>query len=669
MTEVRVEKFPWIQAIIVVSIATFFGNVWLGLLPHYAMVVNYNLGYVGCALSISPLPFLLILLSLPLIRIKALKIDVATLAVLYSIGISSAFFMNLYYPWYQPGAEITSRFIEPDGSLAYIPSFMAPEGEAAGQIVNGLVPIPWGSWLPTIMFWWLFQVAFVMFMISISMILRKQWIDLEKVPFPQAIVAYQLIDKIASPDQGLLKRLGRPFIIGLLIGLAVQVPIFMTLTFPWFPDIYSWKVNTCNFGSTWITPESPLAGIAGIQTFNKWPPFSAVFYLAPTNILLSFLLWYLIYLILTQIAYVQGYYTGLLDLPGCGRNWCGINVPTAGAPFKWAAVSNIGGPIGLTLFYLILNRRYVGDTIRAAMGRMNPQALRDFEANEPISYRAGYLIFVASFLSIFLIYMACGLGPFAALTIPVIAFIVWIASVRVFGLIGFNAVTYGGYGTGFVWLMWPTRPDPVTREWFISMVMQRTFITDGFGYGWPGTLPAAFSSYKVGTLTGTDNKTIFRATVLASVIAPLIALIGMIWTCYAFGASRLAEYSDMGSNIVQRFIAPGAHENWPAAQPWVPNAIAGVIIVGALSFLHARSIWFPLEPIGFLMATTGHTLLEGVWTTALVAWVAKALTLRLGGSKSYESFGAPLASGAIVGTVIAILIGGLIGIIRFFIPF
>jgi hypothetical protein len=667
LTEVSVEKFPWIQAIVIVTIAAFLGIIWAALIP-YSLEADYNLGYVGCALSISPLPFLLILLSIPLMRMRALKMDISTLAVLYTIGISSSFFINEYYPWYQPAAEIASRYVNSIGSMAYIPSFMAPDQEVANQIIYGKVPIPWMAWVPTILFWWIFEIAFTLFMISIATILRKQWIDLEKVPFPQTIVAYQLVEKIAPKEGGLLKRLGRPFLLGLLIGLAVQVPIFMTTVFPWFPDIYGWKTNTCLFGSTYLTSDSPLAWIAGIQTFNKWPPFAAVFYLAPANILLSSLLWYLIYFILTQIAYIGGYYTGLLGLAGCGRNWCGINIPTAGPPFKWAAVSNIGGPIGLTLFYLLLNRRYVANTIRAALGRMPPEELKNFEADEPISYRMTYLILLSSFVLIIIIFLACGFSPFAALVIPVVAFIVWIASVRVFGLFGFNAVTYGGYGTGFVWLMWPTRPDPISREWFLSMLMQRTFVTDGFGYGWPGMMPASLASYKMGALTQTDNKTIFKAMVLASVVAPLIAMIGMIWTCYAFGLSNMPVGSGVG-DIVNRFVTPGAHENWPAAPPWVANALAGVIIVGALSFLHARYIWFPLEPIGFLMATTGHTLLEGVWTTLLVAWVAKTLTLRIGGSKIYESLGAPLASGMVVGTVIAILVGGLFSIIRFFVPF
>lgn len=669
LEEAKIEKFPWMQIIIIVALSGFLNIVWSGLLPDTAMLVNYNLGYVGCALSVSPLPFLLILLSIPLIKLKVLKIDIGTLTILYTIGISASFFINEYYPWYQPAAEIVTRYLNPEGAMLYMPSFMAPEREVAEQIIYGLVPIPWGSWLPTILFWWMFQAVFVIFTVSISTILRKQWIDLEMMPFPQTIVAYQLIEKVTSTEKGLIKRFGKPFVVGLILGFVVQIPIFMTYTFPWFPDIYNWKVNTCLFGSTWITPDSPLAGIAAIQTFNKWPPFAAVFYLAPVNILMSSLLWFLIYAILTQIAYVQGYYTGLLDLPGCGRNWCGMQIPGAGEPFKWNAVSNIGGPIGLTLFYLILNRKYIANTIRAATGRMSPERLREFEENEPVSYRTAYTLFIASFIAIVLLFLACDFSLYAAMVMPIIAFIVWIASVRIFGIVGFNAVTYGGYGTGFVWLMWPVRPDPVTREWVMSMLMQRTFITDGYGYGWPGALPAALSSYRMGSLTKTSNRNIFKAVILASVIAPLTALIGMIWMFYAFGASRLPIYSWFNSDIVWRFVQPGAHENWPAAQPWVVQAAAGVVLVGALSFLHARFVWFPLEPIGFLMATTGHTLLEGVWTTLLVAWIAKTITLRIGGSKAYEAYGAPTASGMVVGTIIAIFIGGLLGIMKFFMPY
>jgi hypothetical protein len=97
--------------------------------------------------------------------------------------------------------------------------------------------------------------------------------------------------------------------------------------------------------------------------------------------------------------------------------------------------------------------------------------------------------------------------------------------------------------------------------------------------------------------------------------------------------------------------------------------IAGIIFAGLLSFMHARFVWFPLEPIGFLLATDGHALIEGIWTMALAAWVLKTITLRVGGSKLYERTGIPTAIGFIVGIVIVSVIGGVLLVTRFFIPF
>ena len=101
---------------------TFIGNVWLVLLLHFNLVVNYNLGYVGCALSLSPLGFLSFLALMPL----KTKLTAKTAAVLYTVGLTTGFFMSLYFPWYQPGAEFTSSYLNSENSVRLIPSFVAP---------------------------------------------------------------------------------------------------------------------------------------------------------------------------------------------------------------------------------------------------------------------------------------------------------------------------------------------------------------------------------------------------------------------------------------------------------------------------------------------------------------------------------------------------------------
>lgn len=45
------------------------------------------------------------------------------------------------------------------------------------------------------------------------------------------------------------------------------------------------------------------------------------------------------------------------------------------------------------------------------------------------------------------------------------------------------------------------------------------------------------------------------------------------------------------------------------------------------------------------------------------------LTLVIGGAKLYEGYGVPISSGAMVGCMMGMMLGGIIWITRFFIPF
>jgi len=58
-----------------------------------------------------------------------------------------------------------------------------------------------------------------------------------------------------------------------------------------------------------------------------------------------------------------------------------------------------------------------------------------------------------------------------------------------------------------------------------------------------------------------------------------------------------------------------------------------------------------------------------MWLPALIAWILKYLTLRIGGSKLYEEYGIPVAAGFAIVFVSISFIGGIIGIYRWFFPF
>lgn len=116
----------------------------------------------------------------------------------------------------------------------------------------------------------------------------------------------------------------------------------MTVMFPCFPDIYGWRVNTCRTGAEYVIGGTSLAQLVGIATFNKDPVVGAIFNMAPLSVLQSATLSFLMFLILNQATYVMGYFTGITDVTGCGRTWCGSVAVMLNPPFKWNAITNCG---------------------------------------------------------------------------------------------------------------------------------------------------------------------------------------------------------------------------------------------------------------------------------------------------------------------------------------
>ncbi|MEM1570084.1 MAG: DUF6784 domain-containing protein [Candidatus Bathyarchaeia archaeon] len=113
----------------------------------------------------------------------------------------------------------------------------------------------------------------------------------------------------------------------------------------------------------------------------------------------------------------------------------------------------------------------------------------------------------------------------------------------------------------------------------------------------------------------------------------------------------------------------GDYDRAPASGFQLAAGAIGFIITMVLFLLRARFLWWPIHPVGFIIATSIAPNHMKEWTTFLAAWIAKLLTLRMGGSKAYEKYAIPFVSGGVAGYALANLIAYLIGTVRFFIPF
>jgi hypothetical protein len=621
----------------------------------------YGPGTAGCKLWVPILPTALILL-LGFFREAGVfkSIDnraftflyVATLGLVSYLSVDSWPIHDTYI------GLLASRVVDGPGIADNFPSIFTPPAEVIEPMVRGGAPVPWGALMPFIVFWWIMIAAYTVFYTAIASLLRHHYIDVEKVPFPQTLVTVTLTNKFLERGS-IRKKFGMPLIIGMVLGLIYQIPLFLTVLYPWFPDVYGWRTNTCNHGTLWLTSGSALAQLPGMAMLNKSAVHAAVFFMAPLSILTSAVISNIIFQILMVVAYNSGYYTGILGLDGCGRVWCGTISYRVGEPFKWDAFSSAGISTGIVLFYFILNWRAISSIFK--------RAIRGEEVEgEPVNYRLALLMIVLAIIVIAVLWGSVGLTLAPIVVLILSNFICNFAGTRVYSLVGYVAPAGSWFYYGPMKLVMGNMPTEANyREWVLSMwMMYPTGEASLKGWGIP--LRNALSSYKMGSMMGVDYKSIFKVLLVVGILAPLVSQLGYIWGLYTLGATKLPS-SRWGSGWFR--ADPQGIVNRPVRGEWIPHFIGGILFAGLLSYLHARFLWFPLDPIGFLLITDGHALIEGLWTTLTAAWAIKLIVLRVGGSKLYEEVGVPVAIGFIAGAVLVSFIGGIAIAIRFFIPF
>jgi hypothetical protein len=170
--------------------------------------------------------------------------------------------------------------------------------------------------------------------------------------------------------------------------------------------------------------------------------------------------------------------------------------------------------------------------------------------------------------------------------------------------------------------------------------------------------------FKMASLTGTSNRNAFLVTVVALLVAVPLILVTKTWIGSMFGFDRVETHVTCDVATICSVVTVGT-----ASLPMIvgPAAI-GFVITLVLALTHARFVWFPFEPLGFLIATSIAGTWWGVWDAFLGAWLIKTIVLRVGGSKLYERC-IPIVGGFVVAVVMTIFVGSLVLAVRFFIPF
>lgn len=673
--EIKAKKIPWIWIILMVVVVAALNQVRYAFVPgwwasRYNMTGWHHLAWAQGAAMLVALTALFYLIP-PLAK---RGINTETLVYIFTGG-TAALLMSADVPFGVGSAMFTSLIsgiVYSPLHAQYMPWWM-PKKEVLEPMLLGHASVPWGEWIIPA-FWWC-GIGLVMFLFlgSACAIFRRRWIEIERIPYPFGLQAYYVTASTVTPEA---KTKGEArmsplqvFLIGLVVGCVIYVPVLLNLMIPWIPDIYGWT-NPTRF-TIWGVPGGAvmpanfpalsrmIVGLTNIQTNPIW--FN-LFFLAPLDMLFSYwFFWFAIVIVGVQIAFVMGYYPGM----DTADIWTRPGLIASNPPFNLVSLGMVGAMSGVLFFTIVFSRGYFGATIKHAIYGKD-ETVKSWEKDEVMSYRNMYILFVLATILHVVLYMSLGMSVAIALLWTGVVAMNTLAIARCHGQLGFTA--HWPYYYNAWWRpVWPIAPAQPSTEFFVINDMGGWF-TSGQGAPIQDTALYTMDNFAFGFRAGAPARNIWKVYLVSIILAPLIS--------YPIGLSILYHFGiqPLGKGMEWDMFTLGDPENYnvntPGTGPWAYWAVLGFILSGVLIFLRMRFAWWPLDPVGLVFVSSPWQLMfGGLYFAAFGAWVVKFLVIRLGGAKFYEQYALPFNVGMSAGWLMVIMfIGQIVAPFKYFYP-
>lgn len=639
-----------ILLVVITALLTCVFNLHIFFLPPPAMC-SENLSIL--AFDIMGLPFLMILFVGLLLKVETIQKywSMEKWVYLYISVLAASCFSTYNNPW---GGDAAAAFnfmsLASPEVIQYIPEYIILPQNVAVLLLEGtggITNLPWNIIFPHIIWFFLLQALWLGLVIGFTGIFRRLWVDVEKLPFPAITMAYLSITGLENVSKrGWIGKL--PFILGFILGLILEMPVSFVLLFPWFPDVYSIRTDTCGTGWAAIH-QLVIPGQPWIIGFAKYPLTYAIFFLVPLNVLIGIPFYFFVLNIALTVAWYNGYYTGIENMGYCGRNWC-YPTPYNAPPLHFATIiTGIG--IGYMVISLFRQRHYIVDTLKKAFGKA--PYLKD-EA-EPMSYRTAWILFTGFFTLMIAFFICTGVSPWLSFVLVLTSFVTWYVSTMIWARMVYLSTPCFWLTPAFIKLMtWPTEsylpPDSMDR--IIAPLLSRTYIGHRSINGLGNIFYSCIGSYKMGSLTGVHPKNIAKVLVSVLLTAIFVGQVMGIVIPSIYGAklrwgTRLVSAINLSWWNNQLWNLPSIGSMLELT-PWLAFGFVFMIV---MEYLTARFLWIP-HPLSAIVAWWWLV----PWNSALIAAIIKYLVLRIGGSKFYEERCFPFIGGYILGHILEKLI-------------
>ncbi|HIE50808.1 MAG TPA: hypothetical protein EYP85_03535 [Armatimonadetes bacterium] len=509
----------------------------------------------------------------------------------------------------------------------HIPRWLAPRDP---QVINDFYlglppgrPVPWGAWAVPLVMWTLFAVLFLSSYFCLTVLLRRRWIEQEKLVFPLAQVPLSMLGRAERPT--LSSEFFRRKVMWLGFAVAFTVHSLNGLSY-YQPAVPRVPLHNLRLGQAFVSAPWNAASELEVDFYFS---VIGIGYLLSADIALSF--WFFYLLTLVQRVVFRAYGVGGEALGGLTAT-------------QLLRAQEVGA-------FAVLGTVYLWG-LKSELRRVlssDPEG----EENEPLPYRWAALGFGGGTLLMMVWLRLAG----ASWSLAAAFFAIWYIVA-----LGLTRIVSAG-GLLFIECSFVTW-DPLVyaggsaslreRDLTVIAFPQMIFTFD------QGTIqpPYYLDGFKLMTAEHLPARQVGGVMALAMAVALAVGTYTTLTTIYAHGAITLNPW----------FMRNGPCWSFNKLSSWFENPVPpdvgrmvciglGGLVAAALMALQRNFLWWPFNAVGLLMASTWT--MRHLWFSLFLGWLSKSTVLRWGGYRIHRLV-QPFFGGLIGGEFVA---GGLWAVI------
>ena len=490
--------------------------------------------------------------------------------------------------------------------------------------------IPWFEWVIPFGWWLPFIAALFLAGASVIVMLRKQWVEHEKLPFPLIHIPLAMMRQ----EEG---HAIPPYVRNRLFWIGFSIPVFII---GWNCIDYFIPIGVIPIGTSYQTMLSLGQDFPATPVKINFMVLAFAFF---TNVEVLFSIWFF-----------QGIATlmvGLLNRFGASGSagTLGLNSVMLSHYF--------GGFVVLVLWTLWTARRHLAGVVRLAISPRGD----GFGDDEIVSYRSAVLSLVFSGLFIAFWLTASGMDTGVMVVFLITLFVLYLGIARIVAETGLayldmpvnaNEFTVGLMGSG-----------NLSPGSLVSLGLANVYARN-----WRLFSMTALSHLLYGerTVKRSKSSNLFGVLCLSGIISMATVI---LWTLYmGYNPDRLTSFGGAGDGAgaagvgyIQIMVTWMQNKTTISSMEQLFFGLGLVISSGLIGLRYYFPGW-PIHPIGFAIA--GSNVVRVVTFAIFLAWLIKVILLRVGGVSLYKRT-QPIFIGLLAGYTLAVVAASVIDAIWF----